>query len=128
MDNRRNFPRIIVRNIGMQLRATNGDGYDIVNASEGGLCLRRKGGEKVTTGTPFKGHLSWPEKRIEHDIDGRIVWSRVYDDGDAFYGMVADIDFLMEALAPFLPEDVEPDPTESGGGKPGGARVEDSRA
>lgn len=123
MDNRRNFPRIIVLNLGIHLRATNGDGYEIVNVSEGGLCLRRKGGEKVTTGTPFKGHLSWAEKRIEHDVDGRIVWSRVYDDGDAFYGMVADIDWLMDAVGPYLPEDVEPEVTGSDQGKPGGTRV-----
>lgn len=109
MENRREYPRIILLNVDIRFRTDNGELYEVVNASEGGLCLRRPGGERFMTGTPIRGRLNWPAKGIERDVSGRIVWSRLFEDGDAIYGMTADVDWLMTYIAPYQPEMGESD-------------------
>lgn len=99
MDNRREFPRIIVFNLGISFHTDEGEQFDVVNAADGGLCLKRRGAPKVSPGHPIAGRLSWPEKNIEKQLSGLVCWSRSVDDGDMFYGVHVDVIWLMDMLA-----------------------------
>ncbi|MBW7857157.1 MAG: PilZ domain-containing protein [Leptonema sp. (in: Bacteria)] len=98
MENQRQFPRIVILNLGVFID-WNGNRHDVINVSEAGLCLRRKGAPKFKPGEPIFADLEWPAKSISHSIKGIIVWSRTTDDGDTFYGVHADVDWLMEQIS-----------------------------
>lgn len=88
----------MVFNLGIAFQSEAGERFDVVNVADGGLCLKRHGAPKVAPGHPIAGRLSWPEKSIEKDVRGVICWSRSVDDGDMFYGVHADVSWLMDTL------------------------------
>lgn len=81
----------MVFNPGIAFQSEAGERFDVVNAADSGLCLKRHEAPEVTPGHPVSGRPSWPEKSIEKDVRGVICRSRSVDDGDMFYGVHADV-------------------------------------
>lgn len=87
MENRRNPAHGLQSGNHIQSEAK--ERFEVVNAADGGLCLKRHGAPEVAPGIPLPG--GWPEKIVERDVRGVICWSRLVDDGDMFYGVYADV-------------------------------------
>jgi hypothetical protein len=98
VEERRQYYRIIVFNLGIVFHADTGERFDVVNVAEAGLCLRRSGAPRVKPGHPVSGKLLWPARNIEKEVKGVICWSRLVDDGDMFYGVHADMSWLIDSL------------------------------
>ena len=98
MSNRRDFPRIYVFNLGITFESNEGQNFDVVNAALGGLCLKSRNVPKVAPGLPISGLIVWPEKNLDRKISGIVCWSRISEDGDVFYGVHTNVDWMVPLI------------------------------